>query len=68
MLRIRQILREQFHHEYSLNGVYHMMKRLGMSWISARAVSPQADLLAQAAFKKNVRRACPVGDPAARHL
>lgn len=65
---IRQILREQFHQEYSLNGVYHMMKRLGMSWISARAVSPQADLLAQAEFKKNVRRARPVGDPAARHL
>lgn len=65
---IRQILREQFHQEYSLNGVYHLMKRLGMCWISARAVNPQADLLAQAEFKKKVRRARPVGDSTACHL
>jgi transposase len=49
---IRQLLHEQFHVDYSLNGVYHLLERLGMSWISARAISPQADLLAQAAFKK----------------
>ncbi len=65
---IRQLLREQFHVDYSLNGVYHLLKRLGMSWISARAISPQADLPAQAAFKKNVRRARPVGGPAPHPL
>ena len=65
---IRQLLHEQFHVDYSLNGVYHLLERLGMSWISARALSPQADLPAQAAFKKSVRAPGPVGRAAARPL
>lgn len=65
---IRQLLHEQFHVDYSLNGVYHLLERLGMSWISARAISPQADLPTQAAFKKNVRAPGPVDRAAARHL
>ena len=50
---IRQLLDRQFGVAYSLNGVYDLMKRLGMVWISARAVSPYADPVAQAEFKKN---------------
>ncbi|HEY3289060.1 MAG TPA: winged helix-turn-helix domain-containing protein [Anaerolineae bacterium] len=65
---IRQLLHDQFHLDYSLNGVYHMMKRMRMCWISARAISPQADLHAQAEFKKNVRPARAVGGAAARPL
>jgi transposase len=49
---IRQLLAQQFGVAYSLNGVYHLLKRLDMTWISARAVSPQADPVAQAEFKK----------------
>jgi transposase len=52
---IRQLLSEQFHIEYSLDGVYHLLKRLGMVWISARSVNPDADPLAQAEFKKKLR-------------
>lgn len=63
---IRQLLHDQFHVDYSLNGVYHLLERLGMSWISARAISPQADLPAQAVFKKNVHAPGPVGSAAAR--
>ena len=43
---IQQLLVQQFAVEYSLNGVYDLLKRLDMVWISARAVSPQADPVA----------------------
>ena len=52
---IRQLLAGQFGVAYSLNGVYDLMKRLGMVWISARAVSPYADPVAQTEFKKKLR-------------
>jgi transposase len=52
---IRQLLARQFGVSYSLNGVYDLMKRLGMVWISARTVSPYADPVAQAEFKKKLR-------------
>jgi transposase len=52
---IRQLLARQFGVAYSLNGVYDLMKRLSMVWISARAVSPYADPVAQAEFKKKLR-------------
>jgi transposase len=55
---IRQLLQQQFATAYSLNGVYHLLKRLNMTWVSARAVSPQANPVAQAAFKKKL---CPPG-------
>lgn len=63
---IRQLLAQQFDVEYSLNGVYDLLKRLNMVWISARAVSPQADPVAQAEFKKKLRPESP-GGSAARH-
>ena len=50
---IRQLLAEQFAVTYSLNGVYDLLKRLDMAWISARSVSPHADPVKQAEFKKN---------------
>ena len=51
---IRQLLARQFGVAYSLNGVYDLLKRLGLVWISARAVSPYADPVAQAEFKKKL--------------
>ena len=53
---IRQLLARQFGVAYSFNGVYDLLKRLGMVWISARAVSPYADPVAQTEFKKKL---CP---------
>ena len=52
---IRQLLAGQFGVAYSLNGVYDLLKRLRLVWISARAVSPYADPVAQAEFKKKLR-------------
>ena len=51
---IRQLLAEQFAVTYSLNGVYDLLKRLDMAWISARSISPHADPVKQAEFKKNL--------------
>ena len=50
---IRQLLARQFGVAYSLNGVYDLLKRLGLVWISALAVSPYADPVAQTEIKKN---------------
>jgi transposase len=49
---IRQLLAEQFGVVYRLNGVYDLLKRLDMAWITARSVSPHANAARQAAFKK----------------
>ena len=43
-------------YSYSLNGVYDLLKRLGLVWISARTVSPYANPVAQAEFKKTSSR------------
>ena len=51
---IRQLLAQQFGVDYTLNGVYELLKRLDMAWISVRSVSPNADALKQAEFKKNL--------------
>ena len=50
---IRQLLAEQFAVTYSLNGVYDLLKRLDMVWITARSVSPHADPVKQVEFQKN---------------
>ena len=62
----RQLLAGQFGVAHSLNGVYDLLKRLGLVWISARAVSPYADPVAQAEFKKKLRPGS-CGNAAARH-
>jgi transposase len=54
---VRQLLAEQFAVTYSSNGVYDLLKRLDMAWISARSVSPHADPVKGAEFKK----ICPAG-------
>jgi transposase len=49
---VRQLLAQQFGVDYTLNGVYELLKRLDMAWISARSVSPNANPARQAEFKK----------------
>jgi transposase len=60
---IYQLLAEQLGVLYRLNGVYDLLKRLNMAWITARLVSPHANAARQAAFKKF--RAGSSGGPAA---
>ncbi len=49
---IRSLVAEQFGVTYSLNGLYNLLHRAGLSWISARSKHPRRDPDAQAAFKK----------------
>ena len=41
---------------YSENGMLRLLHDLGLSWQKARPIHPEADLKAQARFKKNSRR------------
>ncbi|WP_041350350.1 helix-turn-helix domain-containing protein [Nitrosococcus watsonii] len=47
---------EHFGVSYSLSGLYEVLRRAGLSWVSARSRHPQRDGQVQEAFKK-LRRA-----------
>ena len=49
---IRLLLKEHYQCDYTLNGVYDLLKALGMSWISSRSRHPKQDIQAQEDFKK----------------
>ncbi|MFL6714867.1 MAG: winged helix-turn-helix domain-containing protein [Burkholderiaceae bacterium] len=48
---IRQLLSEQFAVAYSLNGVYDLLKRLDMAWVSARSISAVVEMLYGVTFQ-----------------
>ncbi len=47
---------QKYNIHYSCSGMYHVLKRLGFSWITSRSKHPQRDLEAQEEFKKNSAR------------
>lgn len=49
---IRKMLKDNFHSDYSLSGVYELLKRCDMSWVSPRTVHPESDPVQQENFKK----------------
>ena len=51
---IQQIAKEHYNAHYTVNGIYEMLKRIGMSWISARSQHPKADEEVQETFKKTL--------------
>jgi transposase len=50
-----RIVEERFGVAYSENGMLGLLHDLGLSWQKARPIHPDADLKAQARFKKNFR-------------
>ncbi len=50
---VRKMLRERFGAEYTLSGVYDLLKRLDIVWITARPKHPKSDPKVQEEFKKN---------------
>jgi transposase len=48
-----RIVEQRFGVTYSENGMLRLLHDLGLSWQKARPVHPEADLNAQARFKKN---------------
>ena len=51
---IQQLAKEHYNAHYTVNGIYELLKRIDMSWISARSQHPKADPQAQDAFKKTL--------------
>ncbi len=51
---IQQLAREHYQADYTVNGIYELLKRIGMTWISGRSRHPQADPEQQEAFKKTL--------------
>lgn len=51
---IRQLAQEHYQADYTVTGIYELLKRIGMSWISSRSRHPQADPQQQDAFKKTL--------------
>ena len=52
---IRQIIIKKYNVEYQSRGVYDLLYRLGLSWVSSRSKHPKADLKAQKAFKQTFK-------------
>ena len=49
---IQKLLQKQYHATYSQNGVYALLQRLKVVWVSARSKHPTSDEKVQEAFKK----------------
>lgn len=49
---IVDLVAEKYDVQYSCSGMYHVLHRLGFSWITVRSKHPKQDPSAQEAFKK----------------
>ena len=53
---IVDMIEEKYNQTYSISGVYKVLKRMGLSWVSSRSIHPKANLKQQEAFKKNLQK------------
>jgi len=53
---VKRILEEEFDIKCSMSTIYNILHRLGLVWISSRSKSPNIDIRAQEAFKKNFKK------------
>lgn len=53
---IQKLLKEKFCVNYQIKGVYKLLKRLDLVYITGRSIHPKANLEAQKSFKKNILR------------
>ena len=49
---IVNMIEEKYNESYSVSGVYKLLKRMDMSWVSARSIHTKSDLEVQETFKK----------------
>lgn len=52
-LDIIELIHHKYGVQYSLSGVYTLLHRIGMSWVSARSKHPNSSIAQQEEFKKN---------------
>lgn len=50
------MVQEKYAVKYSVSGIYKLLSRMGLSWVSARSIHPKADLEAQESFKKTLNK------------
>jgi transposase len=50
---IKDLLAEHYSAEYTLDGVYKLLQRLNLVWISGRSIHPKANIEEQKIFKEN---------------
>ena len=53
-LHIQALLKEHYAVEYTHNSIYGILRRLGLSWISARSSHPKRNQQVQDEYKKNL--------------
>ena len=53
---IVNMIKEKYKESYSVSGVYKLLKRMGMSWVSGRSVHTRSDPEVQGAFKKKLHK------------
>ena len=53
---IQVLLKEKFFVDHALPSVYHLLKRSGLSWVSARSRHPKSDPIIQEDFKKTFKK------------
>ena len=51
---IVNMIKEKYKESYSVSGVYKLLKRMDMSWVSGRSVHTKSDHEVQEAFKKTL--------------
>lgn len=49
---IVNLVQEKYAAKYSVSGIYKLLSRMGLSWVSGRSIHPKVDLAAQESFKK----------------
>jgi transposase len=51
---IVKFVEKQYGVKYTLSGMYDVLSRMGMSWVSARSIHPKTNIEKQEAFKKTL--------------
>lgn len=53
---IVNLVEEKYAVKYSVSGIYKLLSRMGLSWVSGRSIHPKANLEAQESFKKTLNK------------
>ena len=53
---IVNLVKEKYDVQYSVSGIYKVLSRMGLSWVSGRSIHPKSNLKAQEAFKKTLSK------------
>ena len=53
---IVNLVEEKYAVQYSVSGIYKLLSRMGLSWVSGRSIHPKANLEAQESFKKTLNK------------